>query len=69
MAKELKKINENAGRQALYGEKMKLVAFYARVDQVAWLRERSEGVAVALRNMIDKAMGVEVQSSRVDDQH
>lgn len=55
----IKKLNVNAGNKPRYGEKMTQTAFYARVDQLEWLRNQPQGVSRTLRDLIDKGMGVE----------
>jgi len=55
----LKKLNVNAGNKPRYGEKMIQTAFYARVDQLGWLRDRPQGISRTLRDLIDKGMGIE----------
>jgi len=55
----LKKLKENVGGKPIYGEKMVLTSFYARTDQLAWLRAQPKGVSRTLRDLIDKGMGIE----------
>lgn len=62
----LKKLNVNAGNKPRYGEKMIQTAFYARVDQLGWLRDRPQGISRTLRALIDKAMAEEGVTIPVD---
>lgn len=62
----LKKLNVNAGNKPRYGEKMIQTAFYARVDQLEWLRDQPQGISRTLRALIDKAMAEESVTIPVD---
>lgn len=56
---KLKKLNPRAGNRPIYDEKMVRMAFSARVEQVAWLRDQPRGISRTLRDLIDKGMGIE----------
>lgn len=56
---KLKKLNKNSGGKPMYDENMIKVTFFARVEQVAWLRDQPQGVSRTLRDLIDKGMGIE----------
>ena len=56
---KLKKLNENAGGKPMYDENMIKVTFFARVEQIAWLRDQPQGISRTLRDLIDKGMGIE----------
>jgi len=62
----LKKLNENAGGKPMYDENMIKVTFFARTDQIAWLRDRPQGISRTLRALIDKAMAEESVTIPVD---
>lgn len=63
----IKKLNVNAGNKPRYGEKMIQTAFYARVDQLEWLRNQPQGVSPVLRDLIDKAMKKDAHKKAVND--
>lgn len=56
---KLKKLNKNSGGKPMYDENMIKVTFFARVEQIAWLRDQPQGVSRTLRDLIDKGMGIE----------
>lgn len=56
---KLKKLNKNSGGKPMYDENMIKVTFFARTDQVAWLRDQPRGISRTLRDLIDKGMGIE----------
>lgn len=56
---KIKKLNVNAGGKPMYDENMIKVTFFARAEQVAWLRDQPQGISRTLRDLIDKGMGIE----------
>jgi len=62
----IKKLNVNAGNKSIYGEKMIQTAFYARADQLEWLRDKPRGISRTLRALIDKSMAEEGITIPVD---
>jgi len=56
---KLKKLNKNSGGKPMYDENMIKVTFFARVEQIAWLRDQPQGISRTLRDLIDKGMGIE----------
>lgn len=63
----IKKLNVNAGNKPRYGEKMIQTAFYARVDQLEWLRNQPHGISPVLRDLVDKAMKKDATRKALND--